>query len=119
MSRIVKLKCVLFIMMYGLASNTWGMNRDEDIYISTSLILISPIISVGYTTYDVFQDLKGLDFKVVMQARDDAAVYIGSAGEHRGVYLEAALSELKAYGLQQDDMQLAAWILGVSTQSSQ
>lgn len=53
--------------------------------------------------------------KVVLNARDDAASYVGSAGAVRGVYLEAALQHIRqqAPDLQATDMQLAEAILAL------
>ncbi len=55
------------------------------------------------------------DDKVVLNARDDAASYVGSDGAVRGVYLEAALQHIRqqAPGLQATDMQLAEAILAL------
>lgn len=53
--------------------------------------------------------------KIVLDARDDAASYVGSAGAVRGVYLEAALQHIRqqAPDLQATDMQLAEAILAL------
>ena len=53
------------------------------------------------------------DRKVVMQARDDAAVFVASAGQVRGARLEAALRTLRQAGPAQcaNDLELARAIL--------
>jgi uncharacterized protein (TIGR02448 family) len=56
------------------------------------------------------------DDKVVLQARDDAASFVASNGEIRGVQLEAALRHLRerdAVAQRASDMQLAQAILAL------
>lgn len=51
--------------------------------------------------------------KVILDARDDAASFVGSNGQIRGAYLESALSHIREQqpGLDASDMQLAEAIL--------
>lgn len=51
--------------------------------------------------------------KVVLDARDDAASFVGSAGSIRGAHLEAALTHIRRSlpDLEATDMQLAEAIL--------
>ena len=51
--------------------------------------------------------------KVILDAVDDAASFVGSNGEIRGAYLEAALNHMRAQQpeLEASDMQLAESIL--------
>lgn len=53
--------------------------------------------------------------KVVLDARDDAASFVASSGETRGVQLEAALRHIRTQlpELQATDMQLAEAILAL------
>src|SRR5690606_9410775 len=53
--------------------------------------------------------------KVVLDARDDAASFVASGGETRGVQLEAALQHIREQlpELQATDMQLAEAILAL------
>ncbi|MBD1552981.1 DUF2388 domain-containing protein [Pseudomonas typographi] len=56
------------------------------------------------------------DSKIVMAAKEDAASYVASGGEYRGVQLEAALQTLRAdlpQARQADDQQLAEAILAL------
>jgi uncharacterized protein (TIGR02448 family) len=56
------------------------------------------------------------DDKVVLQARDDAASFVASNGQIRGVQLEAALRHLRerdAVAQRASDMQLAQAILAL------
>lgn len=53
--------------------------------------------------------------KVVLAAREDAASFVGSAGDVRGARLEAALTHIRqqAPGLEATDLQLAEAILAL------
>ncbi|PTS82337.1 holliday junction resolvasome, helicase subunit [Pseudomonas sp. HMWF032] len=55
------------------------------------------------------------DDKIVLVARDDAAAFVASQGNIRGVHLEAALQHIRQQvpTLQGDDMQLATAILSL------
>ncbi|QLC72961.1 DUF2388 domain-containing protein [Pseudomonas sp. LPB0260] len=55
------------------------------------------------------------DDKVVLDARDDAASFVASAGQIRGVHLEAALAHIRQQHptLLADDLQLARAILSL------
>ncbi len=56
------------------------------------------------------------DNKIVLQARDDAASFVASAGRIRGAQLEAALRQLRernANARRASDMQLARAILAM------
>ena len=71
--------------------------------------------SVGIT--DAVSDLSSSlnDDKIVLAARDDAASFVASAGDLRGVQLEAALKHIRqqAPQLQANDLQLAEAILAL------
>ncbi|ANJ55179.1 hypothetical protein PMA3_08410 [Pseudomonas silesiensis] len=51
------------------------------------------------------------DYKIIIQARDDAAAFAASEGAYRGAFLEAAIAVLNIRGKEQSDMELATWIL--------
>ncbi|MBA4681463.1 hypothetical protein DP092_05910 [Pseudomonas sp. MDMC224] len=55
--------------------------------------------------------IEGRDEKVIMQAREDAALYVASDGRELGAYLAAALFLLREQGATGDDRMLARWIL--------
>ncbi|UVE17615.1 DUF2388 domain-containing protein [Pseudomonas sp. LS44] len=69
------------------------------------------VLSSGATTASTYLTFK--DDKQVLAARDDASVFVASAGQIRGPYLEAALRQARAEhpGLQISDEQLATAIL--------
>jgi uncharacterized protein (TIGR02448 family) len=55
------------------------------------------------------------DDKIVLEARDDAASFVASEGQVRGVHLEGAFQHIRevAPGLQATDAQLAQAILAI------
>lgn len=63
------------------------------------------------TSVDISSSL--VDDKIVLAAREDAASFVASAGEIRGVQLEAALRHIRQQlpGLAADDLQLAEAVL--------
>ena len=86
-----------------------------------ALILVSPaeafdtttqsLVKSGYVTSQVTS--APFDNKVVMAAQDDAAVYVATDGEFRGIRLEAALRNLRQNHAKLDasDLELARAIL--------
>jgi len=83
---------------------------------ATSFVVTTDAVvgAVG-ATVDASSDASSslTDNKIVLAARDDAAAFVASQGEIRGVHLEAALHHIRqqAPTLQGDDMQLATAIL--------
>lgn len=73
-------------------------------------VLVSIAEAVGDSTASTFGSNK-----VVLDARDDAASFVGSDGQVRGVNLEAALGHIRHQmpELQATDMQLAEAILAL------
>lgn len=64
-------------------------------------------------TVDGTSDATSGNNKIILDAQDDAASFVGSNGQIRGAYLEAALTHLREQqpGLAASDMQLAEAIL--------
>lgn len=88
----------------------------NDPLISSGLVLYSPILTTMATTAPFMWTsaaIEGRDEKVLMQARDDAALYVASGGREQGAYLTAALALLRERGATQGDQVLAEWILMV------
>ncbi|MBL4834780.1 MAG: DUF2388 domain-containing protein [Pseudomonas sp.] len=73
-------------------------------------VLVEIAEAVGGSTASTFGSNK-----VVLDARDDAASFVGSNGQVRGVNLEAALGQIRHQmpELQATDMQLAEAILAL------
>lgn len=81
-----------------------------------SATAMTDLISAGLTnTVNATSDATSSDDddKVVQAARDDAAQYVASQGQQKGVYLEAALQRIRQRHpeLQASDLQLAQAIL--------
>lgn len=64
-------------------------------------------------TVEATSDATSGNNKILLDARDDAASFVGSNGSIRGAYLEAALTHIREQQpeLQASDMQLAEAIL--------
>ncbi len=64
-------------------------------------------------TVEATSDATSGNNKIILDARDDAASFVGSQGAIRGAYLEAALTHIREQqpALQASDMQLAEAIL--------
>ncbi len=82
-------------------------------FIATTDTLVSGLSNTVKSTTNATSSLA--DDKVVMAAREDAASFVGSAGEVRGVRLEAALTHIRQQvpGLEASDLQLAEAILAL------
>jgi uncharacterized protein (TIGR02448 family) len=73
--------------------------------------LVGALSEVAQSSSDATSSLR--DNKVVLDARDDAAAFVASQGQIRGVQLEAAFAHIRQQvpALQGDDLQLASAIL--------
>lgn len=82
-------------------------------FIGTTDAVAGSLVNTIEATSDATSSM-GND-KVVLDARDDAASFVASAGEVRGVYLEAALKHIRQQqpAIQASDMQLAEAILAL------
>jgi len=85
-------------MRTPLIAATLGLLLLADVAQAQTLVATSNIIvrasgrSIDFTS-DTTTSIR--DAKVVREARDDAASYVGSAGEIRGAQLEAAFTALR------------------------
>lgn len=88
-----------------------GANASS--FVVTTDTLVRIVDTSTNATSDVSSSFK--DDKIVRAARDDAASYVGSAGEIRGVQLESAFAHIRqlAPQLQASDAQLAQAILAI------
>lgn len=121
---------LLPLLLFCYACQTQaGLNlptfRDEPVEASTFYGLVLSILpTVSTVRPDEGSEISGdvsdessatssSDRRRLLQAREDAALFVASAGEYRGAHLEAALNWLRqrptSAGL--DDLQLAAAIL--------
>jgi len=82
-------------------------------FIATTDALGRATVAITDAVSDLSSSLN--DDKIVRAARDDAASFVASAGDLRGVQLEAALKHIRqqAPQLQANDLQLAEAILAL------
>jgi len=82
-------------------------------FIATTDALGRATVAITDAVSDLLSSLN--DDKIVRAARDDAASFVASAGDLRGVQLEAALKHIRqqAPQLQANDLQLAEAILAL------
>ncbi|MFA5679239.1 MAG: DUF2388 domain-containing protein [Pseudomonas sp.] len=82
-------------------------------FIGTTDAVAGSLVNIIEATSDATSSIG--DDKVVLDARDDAASFVASAGEVRGAYLEAALRHIRQQQptIQASDMQLAEAILAL------
>jgi uncharacterized protein (TIGR02448 family) len=90
-----------------IASSTAGATS----FVVTTDAVVGAVAATVEASWDVSSSFT--DDKIVLAARDDAAAFVASQGDIRGVRLEAALQHIRQQvpTLQGDDMQLAAAIL--------
>lgn len=81
-------------------------------FVATTDVLVRGTVDITNATTRATAAIFG-DDKIVLDAREDAAQYVASAGQQRGAFLEAAFSHIrtKAPDLQADDRELAEAIL--------
>lgn len=82
-------------------------------FVVTTDTLVGAVAASTDATSDISSSLR--DDKIVRAARDDAASFVGSAGEIRGARLEGALNHIRQQQptLQASDTQLAEAILAL------
>lgn len=82
-------------------------------FVVTTDTLVRGINASTNATSDVTSSFR--DDKIVREARDDAASFVASQGDIRGVKLESALSHIRQQlpALTADDQQLAQAILAI------
>lgn len=101
-----------FLAAVGLLSFAGAVSASS--FVATTDAIGTSLANTAKSTSNATAATFGND-KVVLDARDDAASYVGSAGAVRGVYLEAALQHIRQQmpDLQATDMQLAEAILAL------
>ena len=100
---MIRITLVATLLAFGFAAPVYGANSAA----GSAASCVGAMAS-SHTTSSDKQD------KVVLQARDDAAGFVASAGRLRGAQLEAALRHLRernADARRASDMQLAMAIL--------
>lgn len=103
------MKCASLIIATGLlalAGTAYGSS-----FIGTTDAIGGSLVN----TIDSTSDATSGNHKVVLEAREDAASFVGSGGELRSARLEAALLHIRqsAPALEATDMQLAEAILAL------
>lgn len=103
---MTRLRLLGVVMLLAFAS---GANATS--FLATTDALVGAFDASTNATSDVSSSFH--DDKIVLAARDDAATFVASAGEIRGVRLEGALQHIRATlpQLQASDAQLAQAIL--------
>ncbi|WP_415753900.1 DUF2388 domain-containing protein [Pseudomonas leptonychotis] len=102
------------IHILGLAALlTVSATASATSFVVTTDAVVGAVGATSEATSDVSSSFT--DDKIVLAARDDAAAFVASQGEIRGVRLEAALQHIRQQipALHGDDMQLAAAILSL------
>lgn len=114
-ARLVALLAAAFGSLFlFLEAQAVGDVEFNDPMISSGLLLYSPILTTAATTVPFMWTsaaIEGRDEKLILLARDDAALYLASEGREQGAYLAAALALLREQGAAQGDQELAEWIL--------
>lgn len=102
---------LFLVIAAGLLSFAGAVSASS--FIATTDTIGSSIANTSKSTSDTTSKIG--DDKVILAAKNDAASFVGSAGELRGVNLEAALSHIRQQlpTLEATDMQLAEAILAL------
>lgn len=88
-----------------------GTAQAQTLVATSNIVVRALDRSINFTS-DVTSRIS--DMKVVVEAREDAASFVASAGEIRGAHLEAAIGTLRSEfpaALNASDLQLAEAIL--------
>ena len=92
---------------------TAAVSANASSFIVTTDTVVDGVAASTHATSDVTSSLR--DDKIVREARDEAASFVGSAGEIRSARLEGALSHIRQQlpQLQATDVELAQAILAI------
>lgn len=92
---------------------TAAVSANASSFIVTTDAVVNAVDASTNITSDVTSSLR--DDKIVRQARDEAASFVGSSGQIRGAQLEGALQHIRQQlpELQATDAQLAQAILAI------
>lgn len=101
-----RIPLIIATSLIALAGSAHGSS-----FIGTTDAIAGSLIN----TIDATSDATSGNNKVVLEAREDAASFVGSDGQLRSVRLEAALTHIRqsAPDLEATDMQLAEAILAL------
>ena len=105
------MQCLRLLSAAALLAVATGASATSFVY--TTDATVNALGATTDATSDVTSSFR--DDKVVLEARDDAASFVGSAGAIRGARLEAALQHIrgKLPTLAASDMQLARAIVAL------
>ena len=90
-----------------------GIAQAQTVVVTSNIVVRTLDRSINFTS-DTTTSIR--DMKAVVQARDDAASFVASAGEIRGAQLEAALQTIRQQlpeAQSASDLQLAEAILAL------
>ncbi len=95
----------------GIALCLLAGHASASSFFATTDLVVGGLINTVDATSDLTSSAR--DDKLVLQAREDAARFVASDGEQRGVHLEAALEHIRSQSpeLLASDRQLAEAIL--------
>lgn len=100
-----------FLSLAALITAATGATASS--FVASTDAVVGALVGTIDATSDISSGLG--DDKVVRAARDDAALFVATAGEIRGVHLQAALQHIRQQAPQliADDLQLAQAILSL------
>ncbi|MDU9409160.1 MULTISPECIES: DUF2388 domain-containing protein [Pseudomonas] len=102
-----------FVIAVAACALLSGIAQAQSVVATSNIVVRALDRSINFTS-DTTTSLR--DMKAVVQARDDAASFVASAGEIRGAQLEAALQTIRQQLPQAQtasDLQLAEAILAL------
>lgn len=99
------------LLILGTAATLMAGTASASSFIATTDTIGASLANTVEGTSDLTSSIN--DDKLVLDARDDAARFVASAGEQRGARLQAALLHIRqqAPSTQASDMELAQAIL--------
>ncbi|MHB0766193.1 DUF2388 domain-containing protein [Stutzerimonas sp. NM35] len=102
-----------FILILGASAALLAGAASASSFIATTDTLGASLINTVEGTSDLTSSIG--DDKLVLDARDDAARFVASHGEQKGVQLEAALLHIRtqAPAIEATDLELARAILAL------
>ena len=102
-----------FVIAVAACALFSGIAQAQTVVATSNIVVRALDRSINFTS-DVTSRIS--DMKVVVEAREDAASFVASAGEIRGAHLEAAIGTLRSEfpaARNASDLQLAEAILAL------
>nr|WP_256834094.1 DUF2388 domain-containing protein [Pseudomonas oleovorans] len=102
-----------FVIAVAACALLSGIAQAQSVVATSNIVVRALDRSINFTS-DTTTSIR--DMKAVVQARDDAASFVASAGEIRGAQLEAALQSIRQQlpeAQSASDLQLAEAILAL------